>query len=94
MLQKGSLKPSRNFLYKWYNNSNNQRESNGNSAASADYAWYINGAAITGAGALPTAVDQDWKLVVIADLNVNGSPYVLWFNTSTNCSIASCRKAI
>lgn len=38
---------------------------------------------VAGSGVLPTAVDQDWKLVGIADFNVDGSPDLLWRNSST-----------
>jgi hypothetical protein len=48
-----------------------------------NYIWSMNGATVTGGVALPTVVDQNWKIVGIADLNSDSKPDILWRNIST-----------
>jgi hypothetical protein len=54
-----------------------------NTSSGENYIWYMNGAAVTAGGVLPTVADQNWKIVGMADFNNDSKTDILWRNVST-----------
>ena len=57
-----------------------------NTATGGNVVWHLSGASATvlSAAALPSLPDPTWQIAIAEDVNLDGHPDLIWWNTTTS----------